>query len=189
MCSLQFLRIFRLVKMHRYNRRALSGFLWRSVCLTAVPGFSAITTAITAAITASAATAGAASVSISFTASMAASAASAASSIGGSGRAALGGRWTWRCPILGLCNFMDVVGRLFISLCRYCRRRRRGGGFGFVDFRKLLGFGVSSATAASPAADVGDQVYFDWLPAGLGRRKEDQEACHRPKNDAVADEG
>ena len=189
MCSFQFLRIFGLVNTHSHYPRSFTCFLRWGCFFAAIAGVITITASIAAAISTAATAAGAASVPTALTAAMTASTAAAASSIGGSGRAALGGRWAWRCLILGLGDFMDVIGRLFISLCRYCRRRRRGGGFGFVDFRKLLGFGVSSATAASPAADVGDQVYFNRLPAGLGRRKEDQEACHRAKDDAVADEG
>ena len=190
MCSFQFLRIFGLVNTHSHYPRSFTCFLRWGCFFAAIAGVITITASIAAAISTAATAAGAASVPTALTAAMTASTAAAASSIrGGSGRAALGGGWAWRCLILGLCNFMNVVGRLFISLCRYCRRRRRGGGFGFVDFRKLLGCGVSSATAATPAADVGDQVYFDGLPAGLGRRKEDQQACHRPKDDAMADEG
>ena len=36
---------------------------------------------------------------------------------------------------------------------------------------------------------IGHQVYFNGLPAGLGRRKEEEKACHRAKDNAVAEEG
>lgn len=82
---------------------------------------------------------------------------------------------------------MDIIGCLFIGFCRYSRRRRSGSGFGFVDFGKFFHFLAATAAATSP--HIGHQVYFNGLPAGLGRRKEEEKACHRAKDNAVAEEG
>lgn len=81
---------------------------------------------------------------------------------------------------------MDIIGCLFIGFCRYSRRRRGGSGFGFVNFGKFFHFLTTATAAASP--HIGHQVYFNGLPAGLGRRKEEEKACHRAKDDAVAEE-
>lgn len=90
---------------------------------------------------------------------------------------------------LGLCHLMDIIGCLFISFCRYSRRRRRGSGFGFVDFGKFSHFLAATTTAAATSPHIGHQIYFNGLPAGLGRRKEEEKACHRSKDNAVAEEG
>ena len=84
---------------------------------------------------------------------------------------------------------MDIIGCLFIGFCRYSRRRRGGSGFGFVDFGKFFHFLTATTTATTSSPHIGHQVYFNGLPAGLGRRKEEEKACHRAKDNAVAEEG
>ena len=83
---------------------------------------------------------------------------------------------------------MDIIGCLFIGFCRYSRRRRGGSGFGFVDFGKFFRF-LAAATAATTSPHIGHQVYFNGFPAGLCRREEEEKACHRAKDNAVAEEG